>query len=239
MFPRLALPCENVLQSMQTIRTKLNENVDIMWDLREMPPFQQFVSIYFSRNITYLQSAYLLASGALCGPSRDLQRTVFETTLRGYLFIVDHKEADLMYSYVEKKIGKKELDMLRKRKFWPFEFMVRTLYTEKTRKQHIKLFEALSRFSHPSILGAFKDLEYSNSEVEDCLNFILSLTYGNVQMVSEGFFDFLDSSLKKVIKEALLEITDSQGEIALFEPDQKRWSPKIKLKKGNFMSILK
>ena len=210
-----------------------------MWGPKELPPFQQFVSIYFSRNITYLQSAYLLAVGALCGPSRDLQRTVFETILRGYLFIVDHKEADLMYKYVEKKLGKQEMVTLRKRNLWPFNFLVKRLYSRETRKQHRKVFEELSRFSHPSIVGAFKDLNYSKSEVEDCLNIILCLVYGNIQMLSEGFFDFLEPSLRKTVKETLLEIADAQGIVALFEPDQKQWSPKIKLKKGNFMHTLK
>ena len=101
------------------------------------------------------------------------------------------------------------------------------------------LFRGLSRFSHPSILGAFKDLEYSEIEVKDCLNCILSLAYGNIQMLSEAFLDFLDRSLKETIKETLLEIVDSQGEIAIFEPNQERWISEIKLKDGNFMEILK
>ena len=210
-----------------------------MWGPKEIPPYQQFISIYFLRNITYLRAAYLLASGALIGPSRDLQRTVYETILRGYLFIVDQKEADLMYSYIEKTIGREELKALRKRNFWPFNFLIEQLYVKETRQKHKKLFRGLSRFSHPSILGAFKDLEYSEAEVKDCLNCILSLTYGNIQMLSEGFFNFLDQPLKQIIKKTLLEIVDSQGEIAIFEPDQERWILRIKLKGGNFMKVLK
>jgi hypothetical protein len=144
-----------------------------------------------------------------------------------------------MYSYVERRIEKEELGILRIRGFWPFEFMARTLYTEKTRKQHARLFGDLSRFSHASIRGAFKDFEYSSPEVEDCLNVVLSLAYGNVQMVSEGFFGFLDPSLKNVIRKTLFEIADFQGEIGLFEPDKEGQSQKIKLAKGNFMKILK
>lgn len=238
-FPILTVPCEDVLQSMQDMTMNLRENIYALWGPKELPSFQQYVSIYFSRNITYLQSAYLLASGSLCGPSRDLLRTIYETILRGYLFIVDHKEADLMYAFVEKKLGKEELVILRKRNFWPFNFVVKKLYTVEARKQHKKFFGTLSRFSHPSILGVFKDVEYSNTGVEECLNGILNLAFGNIQMLSEGFFDLLEPALKKIIKETLLEIADSQGEIALFEPDQKQWSPKIKLKKVNFMTILK
>ena len=122
---------------------------------------------------------------------------MFETLLRGNLFIVDNKEADLMYKYVEKKLTKQEMAHLKKRNLWPFNFLVKRLYSKETRKQHRKVFEELSRFSHPSIMSVFKDLDYSQSEVEDCLNFILCLVYGNIQMLSEGFFDFLDPSFKK------------------------------------------
>lgn len=224
---------------MQEITINLKDDIRSNWGSKELPPFQQFASIYFYRNNTYLQSAYLLASGAFCGPSRDLQRTVFETILRGYLFIVDNREAELMYHYIEGKIAKGELATLRKRNFWPFEYVVKMLYSKDRQKKHKTLFEGLSRFSHPSILSAFKDLEYSATEIEDCLNCTLCLSYGSIQMISEGFLNLLTLASKKKIKETLLEIADCQGEIALFEPNKQHWSSKIKLKSGNFISVLK
>ena len=101
------------------------------------------------------------------------------------------------------------------------------------------MFQGLSRFSHLSIRGVLKDLDYSESEVEDCLKVILAFAYGNIQMMAEGFFDFLDPSLKQKVKEALFEIADYLGEVVLFEPNQKRWLKRIKLRRGNFLQVLK
>ena len=171
------------------------------------------------RNIAYLRSAYLLSCGAFCGPSRDVQRTVYETILRGYLFIVDQKEANLMYKFIDGTIESNARDALRKRKFWPFEYLINRLYIESTRKSHKKLFEELSRSSHPSIKGAYYDLVYNESEVKDCLNTILSFGYGNIQMMAEGFINFLNSTLKGKVRESLLQISDTLGERPLFEPD--------------------
>jgi hypothetical protein len=217
----------------------LTRNINTRWENKKFPPYQQFVSIYFVRNLVYLRSTYLLACGAFCGPSRDLQRTIYETILKGYLFVVDQQEADVMYSVINGTIESKELKALRRRRFWPFEYLINRLYLKETRESNKKFYEALSRFSHPSIKSVYHDLEYSKTEVEDCLNVILSLTYGNIQMMAEGFYDLLDSTLKRMIRESLFEIADFQGETGLFEPDQERWFPKIRLKKGNFLHILK
>lgn len=231
--------CLHVLQSMQSMTSLLNNNVRTMWGKKQLPPYQQFVSVYFVRNLTYLRPAYFLACASLCGPSRNLQRTIYETILRGYLFIVNHNEANLMHSYIEQTLTKKQLGLLRRRKFWPFSFMINCLYTKKLMKQHKTMFNAISRFSHPSIRGVYKDLEYSEDEVKDCLNIILGLGYSNIQMMSEGFYQFLNPTLKGVIKETLFEIADFQGTISLFEPNKREWSSKIKLKNGNFLTVLK
>jgi hypothetical protein len=235
-FPKLTQLCIRVLESMGYIGKK--------WGLlarargKKLPPYQQFVSIYFQRNITFLRGAYLLACRSLCEPSRDLQRTTFETILRGYLFTVKKKEANLMYSLIEGTIKPEEKDALRKKKYWPFRSLVRELYTKETRKSCEKFYDRLSRSSHPSIMGTFADLRYSSEMVEDCLNTILALSYNNVQMMAEGFFDFLDNEFKEVIRATLKDIADAQEVIVIFEPDKEIHSSKIKLKKGNFMKVL-
>lgn len=231
--------CESALNSEKDMLRLLRANIKKIWGAKELPLFQQFVSIYFTRNNVYLRSAYFLTCGGLCGPSRDLRRTVYETLLRGYLFIVNNKEADLMNSYLNGTIGSEKLKKLRRRKFWPFRFLVGQLYTQRTRKIHKKLYEKLSRFSHPSIFAVRKDLEYSESEVEDCLKMNLSFAYGNVQMMAEGFFDFLDLSLKQKVRETLFEIADYLGEIPTFEPDQERWSARINLRSHDLLGILR
>lgn len=237
-FPELTQLCCRVLESMWHIRDKWGRLVRAQ--KRKLPPYQQFVSIYFQRNITYLLGAHLLACGSLCEPSRDLQRTIYETILRGYFFIVRKKEANLMYSLVEDTLKPEERDTLRKKKYWPFRTLIAELYTKETRKSAKKLYEdILSRSSHPSIRAAFIDLKYSSQNVEDCLNMILALSYGNIQMMAEGFFNSLDNELKDIIKTTLKDIADAQKEITIFEPDKKILSSKIKLKKGNFMKLLR
>jgi hypothetical protein len=238
-FPRLTATCESALNSEKDMSGLLRTSIEGGWGVKKLPPFQQFVSIYFSRNNAYLRSAYFLACVGFCGPSKDLQRTVYETLLKGYLFIVNNKEADLMYSYLNKTISSKELKKLRRRKFWLFSFLIGQLYIQKTRKIHKKLYEKLSRFSHPSIFAVLKDLEYSESEVEDCLKTNLFFTYCNIQMMAEGFFDLLNPSMKKKVKEVLFEIADYLGEIPTVEPDMRKWSIKINLRSGNFLGVLK
>jgi len=235
-FPDLTRVCEHALWSIWSMKNRLLNT--IMQLNEELPPYQQFISIYFMRNIIYLQSAYLLACGGYCAPSRDLQRTLYETILRGYLFIVNEDEANLMYEYIEELIIPVRKEALRKRKFWPFEFMVEQLYLEESRKSHKRLFQELSYSSHPSIKSVLPDLEYREGQVRDCLNMILSLIFGNIQMMAECFFSLLDSDFKDIIKASLTEIADFLGEVPLFEPNKPDLTSKIKLKKGNFLDVL-
>lgn len=237
-FGQLNLTCQHVLATMFLMNNKLRNAVYTKWGLKEMPRYQQFASIYFIKNMTYLRAAYLLASEGSCGPSLDLQRTIHETILRGYLFIVNKKEANRLYSFIEGTISKEEKDVLRKRKFYPFDYLVNQLYDPKSRKSHKKFFKLLCRYSHPSISGVMADIRYSKEGVKDCLKTILALAYGTIQMMAEGFFDFLDSDLKNIIRQSLKEIADFLGEIPIFEPDQNRWTSRIRLKKGNFLTIL-
>ncbi|KYK37508.1 MAG: hypothetical protein AYK18_09840 [Theionarchaea archaeon DG-70] len=237
-FEKLSQFCSSVIASMWNMQDELRNALLTEWGFMELPPYQKFVSIYFIRNIIYLQSAYLLASGSLCEPSRDLQRTITETILRGYLFIVNEEEANRMDSLIKGTIRPKDRDLLRKRKYWPFKFLLGELYRRDTRKALKKFLERLSRSSHPSIMSAFTDLAYSSQSVEDCLNIVLMLSYHNIQMMAEGFLSFLKNSFRNVVRSTLKSIADFHGEIVLLEPDKRKYSDRIKLKKGNFVRIL-
>ena len=85
-FPKLTLICQRALASMWTVKKQWETIIQTLWGAKELPPHQQWVSIYFFRNMTYLRAAYLLAREGSCGASNDLQRTAYETLLRGYLF---------------------------------------------------------------------------------------------------------------------------------------------------------
>ena len=235
-FPELTRVCSDALASLWIMKEELGRALKTQWGKKELPPYQQFVSIYFFRNMVYLRGAYLLASEGSCGPSRDLQRTAYEMILRSYLFIVDRSEADLLYSYLEGNAKVRKI--LRKRNFYPIESMRSKLYTPSSRKSHKKIFEELSRFSHPTIRGAMLDLHYSSKDVEDCLKMVLTLVFGSIQVFAEGFYDLLDERLKTTAKETLEKIASFLEGVPLFEPDQERWLSKIRLTSGNFLAVL-
>jgi len=235
-FPELTRVCSDSLSALWIIEKQLKTVITTNWGKRELPPYQQYVSIYFFKNMVYLRGAYLLACDGSCGPSRDLQRTAYEMIMRSYLFIVDKKEASLLYSYVEGDT--KARDILRKRNFYPIDLLRSKLYSPASRRSHKKLFEELSRFSHPTIRGALLDLHYSPESVEDCLKLILSLIYGAIQVLAEGFYNLLDQQFKITVKETMEKIADFLKVVPVFEPDQKYSLSQIRLREGNFLNVL-
>jgi hypothetical protein len=237
LFPKLTFICESSLASMWRMKGEWKTMILSKWG-KELPPHQKWVSIYFFRNMTYLRAAYLLAREGSCGASSDLQRTAYETILRGYLFIVDEEEAKLHASIIEDTLKPEEKETLRKRKYYPFDLLLEKLYMPKSRKPHQRTFHELSRFSHPSIRGVFTDIRYSEKEIENCLKLILALTYGTVQMMTEGFFELLDDRIKETIKATLKSIASFLHEVPLFEPDKEGLTSKIRLRRGNFMTAL-
>lgn len=237
-FPKLTLICERALASMWTMKKQWETIIQTQWGAKELPPHQQWVSIYFFRNMAYLRAAYLLAREGSCGASNDLQRTGYETLLRGYLFIVDENEARLFYDIIEGTIEPKLKEALSKRKFYPFKFLLNKLYKSKSRKSHQKIFCELSRYSHPSIRGVFLDMKYSDKQIEDCLKMILAFIYGTVQMMAEGFFELLDDYIKDTIKDTLESIASFLYEVPLLEPDKEELSSKIRLREANFLTVL-
>jgi hypothetical protein len=239
-YPKLNQLCLNSLDSMWKINQECGRRVTARSRGTQIPAVEQCVSIYYQRNITYLRAAYLLASVSLTEPTANVLRTIYETILRGYFFIVRNDEADLMCAKIEQKISNEDKDRLRKRKYWPFRFLIGELYTEKTKKSAKLLFEDfLSRSSHPSVRSAMVDFNYSGESVNDKLNLITMLSYGNIQMLAECFFDYFTDELKLLIKNSLFNIADFYKEVPVFEPDKPLFFDKIRLRNGNFMELLK
>ena len=203
-----------------------------------LPPYQQFVFTYFGTIEAYLQSVYLLSCGWFYQANQDLQRTVHETILKGYLFIVENGEADLMYSYVKGTINPTAKRKLEKRRLWPFDFMCEIMYDNKTKKAHQKLYRTLSRFSHPTITGAALDSNYTPKSLLDSLNMTLSYSYGSIQMVCEAFFDSLDSRCREIAKTTMTNIANHLSFIPVFEPNNSKYRQRLKLKEGNFSTVL-
>jgi len=110
----------------QTIETSLSYSwllqgriMKLLSNTGELPPYKQFINVYYLRNIHYLTSAFNSAIINQCSSSRDLQRTIFETIVRGYLMIVDNSVANKMYIFIvannkDKTIRRKDNSMLKK-----------------------------------------------------------------------------------------------------------------------------
>lgn len=89
---------ENVLQEMWF---SCNIISDILKDRPLNSSTELFINTYYMRNITYLYSAYECARIGNTMPSYNLQRTILETIIKGYVFIVDEDIADKCYVTME------------------------------------------------------------------------------------------------------------------------------------------
>jgi len=71
-------------------------------------------TLYF-RNVTYLTSSYQLAKIGFIMPSHNLQRTVLESLVKGYLYIVEEDLSDMHFivTMLDKKLDSVEKDILK------------------------------------------------------------------------------------------------------------------------------
>jgi hypothetical protein len=156
--------CEDTIKSMWWINSEIFETVKASWGMRKLPNYQVFVSVYYKRNISYLQSSHALTCIGFIDPSSNLNRTVFETLLRGYLFIVGRKEAD---KYLQVMGTAAEESYTRKK---GVAYIREKLYSPVTCGQHRNLYKELCVFAHPNIKGAALDYpEYLPQRTKDNL----------------------------------------------------------------------
>ncbi len=112
-FNELTGKCETTLRTMWLIE---DEIMKLAKERGKVLTAQKtFVLAYFRRNTIYLQASYVISAMAFSSPSVNVQRTVYETILRGYLFIIIPAEARLYYD----NLGTvKEEDFLKSRRFY-------------------------------------------------------------------------------------------------------------------------
>lgn len=96
--------CVNILQEIDVVEKVLQEMwfscnfiSEFMNNRTLNSSTELFISTYFMRNITYLYSAYESARIGNTMPSYNLQRTVLESIIKGYVFVVDEDIADRCY----------------------------------------------------------------------------------------------------------------------------------------------
>jgi hypothetical protein len=225
--------CENTIKGMWFINSGIFDMVKVHWGKRELPNYQVFVSVFYKRNTIYLQSSHALSCIGFIDPSSNLNRTTYETLMRGYLFTVEPKEAEEYF----KVIGTKEEESYQFKK--GASFLRKKLYTDTTSEKHKNLYKMLCISAHPDIKGAARDYpEYLSNRIENNLKMILCLIYGTIQMMAECFTNFLDMKTKAVIKGSMEDIASTLGSVPLFEPDKEPYSSRIKFKRGNFLTVL-
>jgi len=232
-FAPLNQICEDRIKAMWLINSGVFEVVKTSWGKRKLPNYQIFVSVFYKRNIIYLQSSHALTCIGFIDPSLNLNRTVFETLLRGYLFIVEKNEADQYF----RVLGTKEEESYKFKK--GVSYIRKKLYTPQTSEGHKRLYKLLCVSAHPDIKGTARDYpEYISNRIEQNFKMTLSLIYGNIQMMAECFTDFLDSKTKAIIIDTMETIASTLKAVPLFEPDRRSYSSKIRLKRGNFLKVL-
>jgi hypothetical protein len=225
--------CEDTIKLMTLIDSGILRNVEVKWGKRKLPNYRVFVSVYYRRNITYLQSSHVSTCIGFIGPSANLNRTVFESLLKGYLFIVDSEEADEYFNVIE--TNKEKSYNYRK----GVSYLIRKLNESKTSDSLKEFYRILCISAHADIKGMAADYpKYLPNRIHDNLSTILFLMYGNIQMMAECFFDFLDNKTKEIIKTAMENIAFDVGSVPLFEPNKEPYAAKLKLKKGNFLDAL-
>jgi len=232
-FAEMNQICEDTIKSMWLINSQIFDTVKASWGMKKLPNHQVFVSIYYKRNVIYLQSSHALTCIGFLDPSSNLNRTVFETILRSYLFIVKQEEADEYFQV----IGTVEEELYKIRK--GVAYLRKKLYSPKTGEQLRNLYKILCISAHPDIKGAALDYpEYIPHRIEDNLKMIQYLMYGNIQIMAECFIDFLSPSTRKLIKTSLEGIASTLKSVPVFEPDKYSYSERIRLKHGNFLEAL-
>jgi len=227
--------CEDSVKLMLKINLGILGAINKKWGKRELPHHQVFVSIFYTRNIIYLQSSHALTCMGFIDPSLNLNRTAFESILKGYLFIVEHNEADEYYRAIEHAIDNEEDETYSISR--GVSYLRKKLYTPAMSEKHKELYKLLCISAHSDIKGAAQDYpKYLPNSIRDNLNMALLLMYGSIQMMAESFFDFLNPTTKAHIKEAMENIAFDVGSIPLLEPDREPYASK--LKKGNFLEVL-
>ncbi|MBA7470693.1 hypothetical protein ES707_05980 [subsurface metagenome] len=211
--------CEAVLENLWLIFEKLKVEIKKLGDKGgELPPVQQFNSIFFLRNIPYLISAFMLSEQGLVNPSRNIQRTIYEQILRSHLFLKYPDEADVWMQYWETMDDESE-KLMKQKRWFGHAYMIDKLYEGK-KKENIKAFyKIICGFAHPDIKSLWSDYDKIDG-VPDTLNLILGLTYETILLLQKTFGAELSGDLHELCEDTKNIIGEFLGEIIDFVPNK-------------------
>jgi len=233
-FPSLVKVCSEVIAFQWKIRNLFSMRVKEPGS-GESPPHQQFIMIYFARNAIYLRAAFTLAQEGSTSPCYDVLRTVFETILRGYLFALAPDEAKLMYGYIKNALTSEQQKDLKRKAFFNFDYNLKRLWDDKDIDKINQVYRQLCRFSHPSVLGAELDWRYSKNSVKDCLRMTSSLSFGNIQVLMEGFPEYIKGEARDICRDALVMVRNKLGFSPLFTPSSSEFQPRMEIQPSDII----
>jgi hypothetical protein len=186
---------------------------------------EQFVYLYFIRNVAYLLSSYKLHSQGLMNPARNLQRTVYEQILRSHLFIKYPDEAQLLYNFVESEEGSNEKEEYGKeirkfpRSYWSVtRYMLPKLYDDESIQAQKTFYDIASRYSHPHFESLHTDFGVIEN-MEDDLKVLLLFSFSAIEVFHLLFKKKLTSSLNSKVDTLLTLIGSYVGQIIEFMPN--------------------
>lgn len=236
-----------------------------------------FITTYYIRNISYFVGSYQLAKQGLVIPSHNLQRTILETLIKGYMFIVEEDISDMNFIATHrdgandpttigilnniitkgnlsdlfidsaKKIVRRELinDEDQKKlvnqvsEFSLFNKNIRIIYSRSREKQWRNFYQMINVTAHPSVRGVVGDILYNKKNVENSLEMILLLAYGNIMIYLERFHPkFNNPEISKIFKDSLNLIVEKLGEVIVIEPNKAKYQGFIKFEGDKYQELL-
>lgn len=198
----------------QLARTKLDER-------------SQYLATFFYRNTLYLSAAYQMTRSGLIDPAGNNMRTIFETIIWQYAYLVDDevyknfKEIDDLDSQKLKIITQKKWSNTQERKLenlrrkFSFQKMMKKLYTKEVfEKFFFNQYWMLCQKSHSSLFGlnyntpnleGTTTMEKRPQEIKDILTALLYLCAENLIC----FLNCFSGSLTQAQIDTVLKFTNS------------------------------
>lgn len=171
------------------------------------------IQVLYQKNVHSLVASYKLAMQGLFSPSKVILRTVFEGITQIYLIHSGKKEAKLFYKSLANELSLAEEQNLRKTKFKELSpgYVRNILYEGEKKKELIKLYSALSEFTHPCLKSSAYDIELKDEVVNDTLGAILVLGSANLVAFNKIFSEKFDKKTIEVSNSLLGKVNVELG----------------------------
>lgn len=228
-FPDDLANCQVVIENLWTIKRFIDRDFVRYTKEKheELEPYEQYISLFFQRNISYLIASFKLTRQGLVNPSYCTLRTVYEQVLRSVLFYYFHDEAQLLYDFQNEvdKVDPAKKEELRKkissspRRYWSHQYMIDKLFEKEIKEGHKNYYETLSWYSHPTIKSAFNDFFVTKS-VEDLTKVIQDLCFNSLGIFQKTFNKILNSESTRFIKDTQTIIGTHIKEVGVYEPNK-------------------